>query len=175
METIFELASLKDVDELEALYNKINDYLESTINYPGWVKDIYPTKETAIEGIQEGCLYILRNKNDIVSTVILRNKPEDAYYQATWQKDMDYDQVFVIYTFVVNPEYNNRGLGKQTIEHIFELARNKGIKSIRLDVYENNIPAINLYEKCGFTYIDTVDLGLGFRGLDNFKLYEKLL
>jgi RimJ/RimL family protein N-acetyltransferase len=44
-----------------------------------------------------------------------------------------------------------------------------------LDVYEGNIPAISLYEKYGFKYIDTVDLGLGNYGLDWFRLYEKLL
>ncbi len=49
------------------------------------------------------------------------------------------------------------------------------VKSIRLDVYEGNIPAIKLYEKCGFKYIDTVDLGLGNYGLNWFRLYEKLL
>jgi len=49
------------------------------------------------------------------------------------------------------------------------------MKSIRLDVYEKNIPAILLYEKCGFEYIDTVDLELGNYGLDWFKLYEKVI
>jgi ribosomal protein S18 acetylase RimI-like enzyme len=60
-----------------------------------------------------------------------------------------------------------------------DFAAEYGIKShvraIRLDVYEGNIPAIRLYEKCGFKYIDTVDLGLGSYGLDWFKLYEKVL
>jgi len=42
-------------------------------------------------------------------------------------------------------------------------------------VYENNFPAISLYEKCGFEYVDTVDLGFGNYGLDWFKLYEKLV
>lgn len=43
------------------------------------------------------------------------------------------------------------------------------------DVYENNVPAIKLCEKCGFEYIDTIDLGIGNYGLNHFKLYEKLL
>lgn len=45
-------------------------------------------------------------------------------------------------------------------------------KLIRLDVYEGNIHLINLYEKYGFKYIDTVDLGLGNYGLKWFRLYE---
>lgn len=49
------------------------------------------------------------------------------------------------------------------------------VKAIRLDVYDGNVPAIKLYEKCGYKYIGTVDLGLGNYGLDWFKLYEKLL
>ena len=52
---------------------------------------------------------------------------------------------------------------------------NEGAKAIRLDVYENNTPAISLYEKCGFEYVDTVDLGLSEYGLHFFRLYEKVL
>ena len=60
-------------------------------------------------------------------------------------------------------------------DYSLELAQSSGIKSVRLDVYEKNLPAISLYEKCGFEYIDTVDLGLGHYGLEWFKLYEKII
>ncbi|MGL4989653.1 MAG: hypothetical protein ACRC57_00590 [Sarcina sp.] len=40
------------------------------------------------------------------------------------------------------------------------------MKSISFDVYENNRLAIKLYEKCGYVYIDTVDLGLSNYGID---------
>lgn len=52
------------------------------------------------------------------------------------------------------------------MDYSLELAQSSGIKSVRLDVYEKNLPAISLYEKCGFEYVDTVDLGLGQYGLD---------
>nr|WP_321480069.1 hypothetical protein [uncultured Bacteroides sp.] len=38
-----------------------------------------------------------------------------------------------------------------------------------------NYPAISLYEKYGFEYMGTVDLGLGQYGLDWFKVYEKVI
>lgn len=56
-----------------------------------------------------------------------------------------------------------------------ELAKDKKMKAIRLDVYRRNEPAIRLYERCGFHYVDTVDLGLSEHGLDRFKLYERVL
>ena len=49
------------------------------------------------------------------------------------------------------------------------------MKAIRLDVYEKNIPAIRLYERTGFEYIDTVDLGYSMYGLDLYQLYQRLL
>lgn len=67
------------------------------------------------------------------------------------------------------------GIGRALMDYSFELVQQSGVKSIRLDVYEKNLPAISLYEKCGFEYIDTVDLGLGNYGLDWFKLYEKVI
>ena len=49
------------------------------------------------------------------------------------------------------------------------------MKAVRLDVYEKNTPAVRLYEKLGFQYVDTVDLGYSEYGLDRFRLYQHLL
>ena len=47
--------------------------------------------------------------------------------------------------------------------------------SLRLDVVKGNIPAENLYRRCGYQYIDTVSLGYECYGLPWFDLYEKVL
>ena len=65
--------------------------------------------------------------------------------------------------------------GRPLLAYSIEFAKNSGIKTIRLDVYEKNIPAIKLYEKNGFIYTGTVDLGLGNYGLKWFRLYEKII
>lgn len=61
------------------------------------------------------------------------------------------------------------------MEYIIDLAEKESMKASRLDVYEKNIPAIRLYEKHGFQYIDTVDLGYSQYGLDRFRLYQYIL
>lgn len=175
MNLTFELGKVKDIDELEQLYNDLNDHLEREINYPGWKKGVYPVRQNAIAGIERNNLYVARHNGKIVGSVILSHKPEPAYYEAKWQIESDYSEVFVIYTFVVHPQYLKCGVGKALIDFSIEHSIRSQVKSIRLDVYEGNIPAIKLYEKCGFKYIDTVDLGLGNYGLDWFKLYERLI
>ncbi len=175
MNLVIESGISADIDELERLYDDLNDYLSATINYPGWIKGIYPIRENAITGIQNNNLFVVRHKGKIVGSIILDHQPEEAYHGVKWKLYADYSSIFVVRTFVVHPSYLKIGVGRTLIDFSFALAQKSGMKSIRLDVYEKNIPAILLYEKCGFEYIDTVDLGLGNYGLDWFKLYEKVI
>jgi len=149
--------------------------LSATTNYPGWIKGVYPIRENAVTGIQNNNLFVARYEGKIVGSIILDHQPEEAYDGVKWKLDTDYSSIFIVRTFVVHPSYLKIGVGRTLIDFSFELAQKSGMKSIRLDVYEKNIPAILLYEKCGFEYIDTVDLGLGNYGLDWFKLYEKVI
>lgn len=166
---------MSDANEMEELYDCINDFFAENINYSGWKKGIYPTRYDAVQGIQENNLYVAVKKGVIVGSFILRHKPEEAYNNACWKKDLSYDKVLVIYTFVVHPDYSNQGIGSELLKFAEDLAKEQGVESLRLDVYSNNLPAIHVYEKNDFEYIDTVDLGLEEYGLKWFKLYEKLI
>ena len=175
MDIVVELGKADDIDELEQLYNDLNDHLEKEVNYPGWRKGIYPVRENAIDGVEHGNLYVAKHNEKIVASLILSHEPEPAYYKAKWEFESDYSDVFVVHTFVVHPNFLKCGVGKALMDFSIECSIKSHAKSIRLDVYERNMPAIRLYEKCGFKYIDTVDLGLGNYGLNWFKLYERLL
>lgn len=101
----------------------------------------------------------------IVGTFILRNLPEIGYNLANWNVELDYNESLVIYTFAIHPRHFHRGIGSMLMDYIVTYAAEVGMKAIRLDVYEKNIPAINLYEKMEFSYVDTIDLGYGKYGL----------
>jgi len=175
MKTVIELGKENDIDELENLYNTINDYLAAGVNYPGWIKDIYPIRQNAIDGIKSNNLYVAKQNGEIIGSIILNHEPETAYYNVKWKIESDYSNIIVIHTFVIHPAFMKLGIGKALMDFANEYSIQSNIKSIRLDVYEKNVPAINLYEKCGFQYINIVDLGLGNHGLNWFKLYEKIL
>lgn len=175
MDIIIELGKENDIDELENLYNELNDYLEEGVNYPGWRKGMYPVRENAIAGVKNGNLYVAKHDGKIIGSIILNHEPESAYYNVKWRVELDYSDVFVIHTFAVHPKFMKYGVGKALLDFADECSIKSKVKSVRLDVYEGNLPAIKLYEKCGYEYIDTVDLGLGIYGLDWFKLYEKLV
>lgn len=167
--------TLKDIDEVAALYDNLNDYLNSHSNYPGWKKGVYPIREDAVQGITEDNLFVAVEKGQIIGTVILRHQPEEAYNLVNWHNNLDYDDIFVVYTFAVHPCFLRQGIGMKIMEFVIDYAVRMNMKAVRLDVYEKNTPAIQLYEQLGFQYIDTVDLGYGMYGLDWYKLYQRLL
>ena len=158
MDIIIKAGVTSDIDELEQLYDDLNDHLSTTTNHPGWIKGIYPTRKNAEEGIASKTLHVAKFEEKIVGSIILNHEPEAAYNNAPWQIEIPYNNIFVIHTLVVHPHFLKFGIGKQLISFALEFGKKSHMKAIRLDVYEQNTPAIRLYEKNGFQYITTVDL-----------------
>lgn len=163
------------IDEIEALYNDLNDYLACTINYPGWGRGSYPVRVQAENGVETKTLYIARVENKIVGSIILNHTPDYKSGPVRWEIRARDEEALYIHTLVVHPDYMKNGIGRLLLEFAYDLAMKEDMKAIRLDVYENNIPAIRLYEKLGYKHRDTIDLGLGGYGLDWFKLYERVI
>lgn len=169
---IIEKGTVNNIDELEILYNNLNDYLEAHVNYPGWIKHIYPVRETAVSGIEADNLFVLKIDGVIAGSVILNHEPENAYDKVKWMLEADYKDIIVIHTLVVNPQFMQRHIAWQLMKFAEEYGIKQNVRSIRLDVSVHNIPAIALYEKLGYNYIGTVDLGLNYDHLKWFRLYE---
>jgi ribosomal protein S18 acetylase RimI-like enzyme len=70
---------------------------------------------------------------------------------------------------VVNKNYQSKKIGEFMIKEIIKELKNKSFDSIRLAVEINHIPAIKLYEKCGFNRI-----GEHFMYEHHYYLYELL-
>ena len=173
---IIEKAAWNDLDEMERFYEAVCDHLEATVNYPGWKKGIYPARNTAERGIATGSLYVLRDAQCLAGSFIIDQKPEETFSQADWRADWTDQDVLIVHTLAVHPAYIHRGLGKQMICWIAQLARESGIKALRLDVHEKNEPAQRLYRQCGFEYIDTIVPRYGGEfDRTRFDLYQKRL
>jgi RimJ/RimL family protein N-acetyltransferase len=48
------------------------------------------------------------------------------------------------------PEHRGKGVNKKVIDELKQWSLKKNITEMRLDLYYNNLPAINAYEKAGF-------------------------
>ncbi len=168
-------ATLKDIDEIAELYDVLNDYLEMNTNYSGWIKGVYPVREVAEDALNENSLFVYKDNDKILGSIILNHHQEEAYFECEWGVEANDDQVIVVHTLVVHPQYMKRGVSSKMLEFAKDYAKLNNIKTIRLDVAVQNEPAISLYEKLGFKYVATVDLGLNYEHLKLFRLYELII
>ena len=65
-----------------------------------------------------------------------------------------YDRIEIEQFEVITKE-RGRGIGDKLLNYLIEKYKNSDIKNITLEVKENNIVAINLYEKYGFKKVST--------------------
>ena len=62
-----------------------------------------------------------------------------------------------IYGFIVHPDYRGRGYGRQILQEVIHVAREKGDRPIMLDVDVTNTNALGLYRSAGFEIRTTYD------------------
>ena len=165
----------EQVKEIAALYARTIDALVEGVNYTGWQRGGYPGEGTAREGVAAGTLYVAQKEGVIGGTVILNHLYEGAYEKGEWAVDCPYSEVFCVHTLVVDPACRGQGIASALLDFAAAEGLRSGMRALRLDVFEENAPAIALYEKKGFERRTRVDLGLGIPGLKWFYLCEKLL
>jgi ribosomal-protein-alanine N-acetyltransferase len=58
-------------------------------------------------------------------------------------------------TFAVHPDYRRQGIGAQLLNYALQNAVDEGATRAWLEVRRGNSPALELYQKMGFEWIDT--------------------
>ncbi|MDR4515976.1 MAG: ribosomal protein S18-alanine N-acetyltransferase [Nitrosomonas sp.] len=92
------------------------------------------------DSIQSGYLCrVMEDNNAILGYSIMMIGPDEAH----------------ILTLGINPQWQNKGLGRKLLNYLFELARENNAKSMLLDVRESNHGAAKLYKQLGFEQIAT--------------------
>ena len=63
----------------------------------------------------------------------------------------------------VEPKHRGKGINKVIVEALREWSLSQNITELRLEVYYNNIPALNAYEKVGFIK-HIIEMRMGIKG-----------
>ncbi|WP_300367568.1 N-acetyltransferase [Brachyspira sp.] len=96
-----------------------------------------------------------------LSQTHIKHYIEDKYHKVIIIKNDDQITGFLIY-FLLEPDIdiifiasypNNLGYGKKLLSYLFDDAQKNNIKSIKLDLHENNINAKNFYQRNGLKEI----------------------
>lgn len=142
---------LSDVDRVAEIYDKIHTNEEAGITTIGWIRDVYPTKDTVMAALDRDDMFVLENEDGIITASAIINKVQvDSYADGEWEYQAEDDKVMVIHTLVVDPDFKGKGTGTEFIRFYEEFAKEDGCSVLRLDTNARNLAARSLYEKLGY-------------------------
>ena len=143
-------AVVEDLSAVAEIYDHIHTEAEAGRAVTGWIREIYPTAETAQAALERGELFVEELDGRIVGTAILNQTQVDVYADTPWQFEAPDDQVMVMHTLVIDPYVKGRGLGKAFLAYYEQYARENGCSVLRIDTNARNKDARAVYAKLGY-------------------------
>ena len=132
-----------------------------------WEMGVHPTRERLRDAARGGSLLVAAEADgeaSICGALILDGNQAAGYRDIPWGIAAAPERVRVIHLLAVDSDMRGRGAGRALMAGAIDAARTQGAETIRLDVFDNNKPAYNLYKACGFADrgLYTLDVGDGF-------------
>ena len=152
----FRKATVCDLDCIAKIYAEIHDEEEAGRATIGWVRSIYPTRQTAEESIHKGDMFVEEDDGRIVAAAKINREQVAEYANAAWSVDAPDDRVMVLHTLVVSPKESGRGLGTAFVRFYEDYARAHNCPFLRMDTNEKNRVARALYQRLGYREADIV-------------------
>ena len=150
---------------MEIFRNAIKVMNDNNINQ--W-DDIYPTNTILEQDVLNGQMYVGIKDGELVSALVINNECEEEYKKGNWRYDNN--TFAVVHRLCVNPIYQNKKIGKDTMIKIEEILKTERIQSIRLDTFSLNPYALKMYQTLGYQKVGEVKWRTGL-----FHLLEKKL
>ena len=135
-----------------------------------WDKN-YPCKETFQSDLEEGSLYLIENKKEVLGCICISLIIDDFYKSVKWLTKT-HKNVY-IHRLAIHPNYQGKGLALKLMDFANEIAIKNNCESIRLDTFSGNPRNNKFYLLQGYTKIGEIY----FRNQSDmpFNCYEKIL
>ena len=144
---IIRKAKKNDIDEIIRIADQLRKTeapLDKTknIKYDSYLSDVYKKRELEYIASRKKIFLVALIDEKIVGYVngyIVENS--EVYY---------YEPVAYLDCLCVDKTVRNQGIGRKLIDEFTNIVKNKGAKYVKLNAFENNIPAVTLYKKLGY-------------------------
>ena len=165
---IIRKATKNDIDSIEKIYEVIHNEEERGLVVIGWIRNVYPTRKTAEDGLARGDLFVLEDEGTIVAAAVINQIQVEEYQCATWKHSVKDAEVMILHALVVDPYQKSKGYGKAFVAFYENYAKQHNCVTLRMDTNVRNTRARNLYQKLGYEEIDIINCT--FNGIPNVQL-----
>ncbi|MDD6233881.1 MAG: GNAT family N-acetyltransferase [Lachnospiraceae bacterium] len=149
-------ATVNDIDSITRIYDAVHEAEESGAQTIGWIKGVYPVRDTAEQAVARGDMYVLESDGTIYGSAVINNIQVEAYAKGRWMYETPDDKVCVLHTLVIDPKAAQKGYGRKFIDYYEEYAKMHSFSELRIDTNEKNKVARAMYARLGYKEIGTV-------------------
>ena len=137
-----------------------------------WSKGKHPTAAGIRAYIKEGSMYLYKEEDVIVGAMAVTLYHGEDYHAIEWSEQVPDDEMAVIHILAVHPDRQGSGVGSEMVREAICLARENGMKAVRLDALASNTPAHSMYKRLGFEYRGKQHLYAENTGWTDFYFFE---
>ena len=138
-----------------------------------WQKG-YPSEAVWASDIEKKITWVAVENGEVLGAFMFQTAPEISYakLEGAWLTDGDYAS---LHRVCVAENRKGTGVVGEMFRHAFELAKQAGCPSVRIDTHAENIPMQRALEKAGFKPCGTIYLIGGREDGDPRTAFEKIL
>lgn len=163
----------RDIDIVERHYAELLTFEEQHGSRTNWQRGVYPTRSVAEGGLADGSLFVMEEEGELCASMLLNQVQLESYAVIPWMYEAAPEKVLVIHTLCVPPSRAGRGIGTRMVMFALEEAARRGCETLRLDTWEYNEPAANLYRRLGFRYAGKTAVLFAGAISENLVFFEK--
>ncbi len=157
-----------DIDAVAEIYDAIHSGIEEGRIPLHWARNVYPTRQTAVQTLERGELFVEIESGTVTAAAIINRKQGPEYGNGNWRYSAQPQEIMVLHTLAVDPRFDRRGCGTRMMGFYEQYALDSGCKCLRLNTQGQNTPARRFYEKLGYEEAGTT--GCVFHGIPNVEL-----
>lgn len=118
--------------------------------------DLEILKQYIILIMKEGYAHIAFENDKIIGTVLLCPLILDNDLPIEISENFNITKCLYVAEMMVTENDRGKGIGKRLLKEFFENVDKNSYTDVFIRVWDQNIPAISLYEKMGFTYLTSI-------------------
>lgn len=161
------LATPDDLPAILTLVRRVVPLMNAAGNFQ-W-EDSYPNEAVFRQDIARQHLWLVELDGQLAGIAALTHNDQDAEYaQADWDVT---EPALVTHRLAVDPAAQGKGVAALLLQKAEELARQQGLRVLRVDTNSENQATQRLFPKLGYRFAG--EITLAFRPGLRFFCYEK--
>lgn len=166
-------STLQDLPQIMKIRSDASKYLKK-YRIDQWQGE-YPSESDFEKDINNSESYVAVYDDKVVAVLALVSEAQKDYVNLTDGKWLSDGEYLSIHRLAALAEYRGSGLSGKVMELAENLAREKGISSIKVDTHKKNKAMGTLLKKCGYKYCGNVILQSEEGHDGRRQAFEKLL